>query len=115
MQEERIIEKKKKVKRTRPHTYSFRVSDEEKVVVERKVKASGLSRTDFLIKALCDKAILQIEDGNEILAELKRHGNNLNQAVKNNYFGYATERELLQAADECKKAYKKLSDALGGG
>lgn len=114
--EEKFIEKEKKqVKRNRPYSYSFRVSETEKELIDRKVKASGRSRTDYLIRTLSDKPIVCIKNGNEILTELKRHGNNLNQAVKNNYFGYATERELLQAADECKKAYRKLSDSLGGG
>ena len=116
IEEEKFIEKRKKqVKRNRPYSYSFRVSETEKELIDRKVKASGQSRTDYLIRALLDKPIVCIESGNEILTELKRHGNNLNQAVKNNYFGYATERELLQAVDECKKVYRKLSDSLGGG
>ena len=40
--------------------------------------------------------------------ELKRQGNNLNQAVKNNYFGDITEQELLAVVDECKTIYRKL-------
>lgn len=57
---------------------------------------------------------MQVENGNEILAELKRQGNNLNQAVKNNYFGKATEREIISAVEECKKVYRKLASAIGG-
>ena len=73
-----------------------------------------MNRTDYLIRALSDKPIVSIESGNEILAELKRQGNNLNQAVKNNYFGDTTEQELLSTVDECKNAYRKLSAAIGG-
>lgn len=110
--EVKIIEKK--VNRARPYAYSFRVSAEEKAVIDNKVKASGLNRTDYLIKALSDKPIVSIESGNEILAELKRQGNNLNQAVKNNYFGDVTERELFSVVDECKSLYRRLSSAIGG-
>ena len=98
----------KKVKRARPYVYSFRVSADEKRLLDGKVKASGLNRTDYLIRALSEKPIVCIESGNEILAELKRQGNNLNQAVKNNYFGDITEQELLSAVDECKTVYRKL-------
>ena len=35
-----------------------------------------------------------IENGNEILAELKRQGNNLNQMTRNSYNGLATEEEI---------------------
>lgn len=104
----------KKVNRSRPYAYSFRVSEEEKRLLDEKVTASGLNRTDYLIRALSDKSIVSIESGNEILAELKRQGNNLNQAVKNNYFGDITEQELLAAVDECKTIYRKLSAAIGG-
>lgn len=104
----------KKVNRTRVYAYSFRVSSEEKALIDSKVKASGLNRTDYLIRALSDKPIVSIESGNEILAELKRQGNNLNQAVKNNYFGDLTEQELLSVVDECKTVYHKLSSAIGG-
>ena len=104
----------KKVKRTRPYAYSFRVSADEKALIDSKVTASGLNRTDYLIRALSDKPIVSIENENEILAELKRQGNNLNQAVKNNYFGDITEKELLSVVDECKVVYRKLSAAIGG-
>lgn len=83
-------------------------------MLDEKVTASGLNRTDYLIRALSDKPIVNIERGNEILAELKRQGNNLNQAVKNNYFGDITEQELLSVVDECKSVYRKLCAAIGG-
>lgn len=74
--EEKIIEKKT-VKRNRPITYSFRVSERERQIIDEKVKISGLSRTDFLIRALTDKLVIVISKGDEILQELKRQGNNL--------------------------------------
>lgn len=104
----------KKVNRARPYAYSFRVSADEKRLLDEKVTASGMNRTDYLIRALSDKPIVSIGNGNEILAELKRQGNNLNQAVKNNYFGDITEQELLSAVDDCKAVYRKLSSAIGG-
>ena len=101
----------KRVNRARPYAYSFRVSEEEKRLLDEKVKSSGLNRTDYLIRALSDKPIVSIGNGNEILAELKRQGNNLNQAVKNNYFGDLTEQDLLAVVDDCKSVYRKLSSA----
>lgn len=76
--EEKIIEKKT-VKRNRPITYSFRVSERERRIIDEKVKTSGLSRTDFLIRALTDKPVVVFERTGEVLQELKRQGNNLNQ------------------------------------
>ena len=105
----------KKANRTRQYSVSFRVSDREKEIIENKVKQSGMSKTDFLIKALSDKPITVIPNTSEILLELKRQGNNLNQTIKNTYFGYNTESELLSTLNELKRLYSKISEAVGGG
>ena len=111
--EEKIIEKKT-VKRNRPITYSFRVSERERRIIDEKVKTSGLSRTDFLILALTNKPVVVFERSGEILQELKRQGNNLNQAVRNCYF-YPDEKEhVLSAAAECKRAYRALFSVIRG-
>ena len=111
--EEKIIEKKT-VKRNRPITYSFRVSERERRIIDEKVKTSGLSRTDFLIRALTDKPVTMIANGGEILQELKRQGNNLNQAVRNCYFYPDEKGKVLSAAAECKRAYRTLLSVIGG-
>ena len=110
--EGKIIEKKT-VKRNRPITYSFRVSERERRIIDEKVKISGLSRTDFLIRALTDKPVVVFERSGEILQELKRQGNNLNQAVRNCYFYPDEKGKVLSAAEECKRAYRALLSVLG--
>ena len=111
--EEKIIEKKT-VKRNRPITYSFRVSERERRIIDEKVKTSGLSRTDFLIRALTDKLVVVFERSGEVLQELKRQGNNLNQAVRNCYFYPDEKEQVLSAATECKRAYRALLSVIGG-
>ena len=105
---------KKTVKRNRPITYSFRVSERERRIIDEKVKTSGLSRTDFLIRALMDKPVTVIANGGEILQELKRQGNNLNQAVWNCYFYPDEKEEVLSAIADCKAVYRVLLSAIGG-
>ena len=105
---------KKTVKRNRHITYSFRVSERERRIIDEKVKISGLSRTDFLIRALTDKPVSVIANGGEILQELKRQGNNLNQAVRNCYFYPDEKDKVLSAAAECKRAYRALLSVIGG-
>lgn len=104
---------KKTVKRNRPITYSFRVSERERRIIDEKVKTSGSSRTDFLIRALTNKPVIVIANGGEILQELKRQGNNLNQAVRNCYFYPDEKDKVLSAAAECKRAYRALLSVLG--
>ncbi len=110
--EEKIIERKT-VKRNRPITYSFRMSEQERQLINEKVKISGLSRTDFLIRTLTDKPVVVFERSGEILQELKRQGNNLNQAVRNCYFYPDEKEQVLSAAAECKRAYRALLSVIG--
>lgn len=102
-------------RRTRPFAYNFRASEQEKNLIDSAIAKSGLTITDFVIRSITDKPITVIENGNEILAELKRQGNNLNQVVRNSYNGLATEEEIRNCIAELKKLYGKISIAIGGG
>ena len=70
--------------------------------------------TEFVIRAITGKPIVIIDRAIEMLSELKRQGNNLNQAVKNGYYGTVTEQELKGCIAELKDLYRKISDAVGG-
>lgn len=70
--------------------------------------------TEFIIRSIMDKPVVVIEGGNEMLAELKRQGNNLNQAVRNCYFYPDEKDKVLSAVADCKAAYRALLSAIGG-
>ncbi|MBQ7912494.1 MAG: DUF1778 domain-containing protein [Clostridia bacterium] len=100
--------------RRRPFAYNFRASEQEKNLIDSAIAKSGLTITDFVIRSITDKPITVIENGNEILAELKRQGNNLNQVVRNSYNGLATEEEIKACIKSLKELYRKISIAIGG-
>lgn len=100
--------------RTRPFAYTFRATDNERQIIDEKIKQSGLTMTEFIIRAIKDRPITVIEHAGEILTELKRQGNNLNQAVRNNYYGIETEQELKTCIGELKNLYRKIASAVGG-
>lgn len=99
--------------RTRPYAYTFRASENERKIIDEKLKASGLTMTDFIIKSITNKPIMVFKNSGEILNELKRQGNNLNQIVRVNYCGLATKREILSCVDELKNTYKAITKAIG--
>ena len=101
--------------RTRQFAYNFRASEQEKNLIDKAIEKSGLTMTAFLIRAITEKPITVIENGTEILAELKRQGNNLNQAVRGVYNGLATKEEIQSCTAELKQLYAKISTAIGGG
>lgn len=98
--------------RTRPYAYTFRASENERKIIDEKLKASGLTMTDFIIKSITNKSIIVFENSGEILNELKRQGNNLNQLSRANYFGLATKRDILSCVDELKNTYKAITKAI---
>ena len=100
--------------RTRPFAYIFRANEKEKNLIDKAIEASGLTMTEFIIRAITGKPIIVIEHASELLAELKRQGNNLNQAVRNSYNGLATEEEIRSCITELKKLYRRISIAIGG-
>ena len=101
--------------RTRQFAYNFRANEQEKNLIDKAIAKSGLTMTAFIIRAITEKPITVIENGTEILAELKRQGNNLNQIVRNNYNGLATKEEIRSCIAELKQLYAKISIAIGGG
>ena len=110
MKEGFIIEKGK---RTRAIPMTIRMTESEKELIDGKVKASGMSKTDYLIKALSDKPIVSVANGAEILSELKRQGNNLNQAVKNCYFDMITSKSFFPAWTYARKRTERYLKQSG--
>ena len=90
------------------------MSEQEKNLIDEKIAKSGLTMREFILRSITDKPIIVIERGGEILAELKRQGNNLNQAVRNGYFGADTEREIKKCIAYLKELYRKISFDAGG-
>jgi len=70
--------------------------------------------TEFVIRAITDKPITVVENAGEILTELKRQGNNLNQAVRNCYCDNDTRAELSSCVSKLKELYKNLIVSIGG-
>ena len=100
--------------RTRPFAYTFRANKNEKNLIDKAISVSGLTMREFIIRTIINKPIIVIERGGEILSELKRQGNNLNQAVRNNHYGIDTEREIKSCIADLKELYRKISVAAGG-
>ena len=100
--------------RTRPFAYTFRANENEKNLIDKAISVSGLTMREFIIRTIINKPVIVIERGGEILSELKRQGNNLNQAVRNNYYGIDTEREIKSCIADLKELYRKISVAAGG-
>ena len=105
------------MKRKRSHQVSFRLSDKEYALLQRKLAASGLSLTEFFIETISKGKVIVINDFIPLLLELKRQGVNLNQLTRRiNQFSPTSEREIITTLQQCQNTYRRLyelSEQLG--
>lgn len=96
--------------RTREKRVCFRLSEEEYEMLCDKVETSGLSQQTYIIRALLDKEILNVEPLKQMLPEMKRQGNNLNQIAKRlNERGYVDYKsELSNTLQEVQETWQSL-------
>ena len=90
--------------------FSFRVSEEEKLKIDKKIEKSKLKKSDFLRKTVLGKEIVIIEDFKEFFIELKKQGTNINQIARALNSGGSAELEEIA---EFTAEYKKLNDLIG--
>ena len=103
------LERSPTMKRKRSHNVSVRLSDEEYARLQYKLSHSGMTLTDFLIRAVNGQKISIIKSYIPLLAELKRQGSNLNQLTRRiNEYSPVTQLEINNALQDCRACYKKI-------
>ena len=65
--------------KTRPKQLSFRVSEEEYQQLQEKISESGKNQQEYILSCVLEKQIVNTDGIKELIPELKRVGNNLNQ------------------------------------
>lgn len=65
--------------RARPKQVKFWSNEKELEQIKKNVAKSKLTQSEYLLKSALDKKIIVIDGLKEILIELSREGNNLNQ------------------------------------
>ena len=93
--------------RTRPKQIVIRVSEEELAQIKEKVEQSGKSQQQYIIEALTQSNIVNLDGLKEIYPELKRQGNNLNE---NGYVDY--KQELPNTMKEVREVWQLLKQYL---
>lgn len=68
--------------RTRPKQIVIRVSEEELAQIKEKVEQSGKSQQQYIIEALTQSKIVNLDGLKEIYPELKRQGNIFRRKAK---------------------------------
>lgn len=101
--------------RTRKHTHTFYLSDEEEQIFDAKLKLSGTnSKADFLRSLILYGCIYEIDTTylREYINQISAIGNNINQITRNaNINQYMTKEEIektQKGVDELRQLLKSI-------
>ena len=102
--------------KSRPKQIVIRVSEEELAQIKKKVEQSGIKQQDFLLKAILEKPVTNTDGIKEVMPELKRIGNNLNQIAKQcneeNAVSLRTMAETKKIGEELNSVWLLLKQFL---
>ena len=93
--------------RKRNQTISIRLTTEEKKEIVAKAKQAQMTLTDYIIECSREKKIT-VTDLSEVLVELKRIGNNLNQIARK----INSKRFFFGKFDSVIEDQRKIYDAI---
>ena len=96
--------------KTRPKQLSFRVNEEEYQKLQERVQESGKNQQEYILSCVLDKKIVNTDGIKELIPELKRIVNNLNQIAKRCNEGgvLPSEAEVREQGEELKQVWQLL-------
>lgn len=96
--------------RSRPKQIVIRMSKSEYETIKKNIELSGMKQQEYLVKALTEKEIKNTDAIRELLPQLGKVGNNLNQIAKKlNQVGYVDYNgELKDALKGCDEVWQQL-------
>lgn len=100
-----MVEKKQNKNRH----FNFRVNEKEYNKIKSKIEKSKLNTSEYLLKTSMNKEIIVIEGLEEIIIQLRKIGNNINQLTKLCNQGRLTNINLENVKKEMKSIWQLLN------
>ena len=88
---------------------STRVTPEQRAIIEEKAYSSYRTPSMYLRDCALEKKIIVINGVDELAAELRKIGNNLNQLTRAVNAGYVREVDLTATREEVVKIWQSLN------
>jgi len=99
--------------KSRPKQLSFRVNEEEYARLQRKIEESGKNQQEYILSCVLEKEVVNTDGVKELIPELKRVGNNLNQIAKElNGKGYYSYNLITENQKELNELWQQLKQYL---
>ena len=100
------------MKQMKDKNYAFRISQKDLDTIKHRAKKAKMTVTDYITKSALGKEIVMIDGLPEIISQLKKIGNNLNQLTMLSHQGkintinfFETEKMLSDVYIEPKQAW----------
>ncbi len=100
-----MVEKKQNKNRH----FNFRVNEKEYNKIKSQIEKSKLNTSEYLLRTAMDKDIIVISGLEEIIIQLRRIGNNINQLTKLSNQGSITNVDLENVKEELKNIWQLLN------
>ena len=100
--------------KTRPKQLAFRVSEAEYKLLQEKIAESGKTQQEYILACVLGKPVVNTDGIRELLPELKRIGNNLNQIARRCNEGGAlpSTAEVRKHGEELNEVWRLLKQYL---
>ena len=98
--------------RKRHQVIAFRVTEAERRQINAKIRQSGQSQQEYLLRAALEQPILVIHELKPILSELRAWGRNLNQLTVLAHTGHIQTVYLNELTEALGKTYEALNGLL---
>lgn len=100
------------MKQTKDKNYAFRITDKDLNTIKQKAKKAKMTVTDYITKSALDKDIIIIDGLPEIVTQLKKIGNNLNQLTMLSHQEVIKEVNLYETEQTLASIYWKIDDLV---
>lgn len=89
--------------------FNFRVNDKEYSKIKSKIQKSKLNTSEYLLRTAMDKEIIVVSGLEELIMQLRKIGNNINQLTKLCNQGRITNIDLENVKKELKDIWQLLN------
>ena len=98
------------MKQIKDKNYAFRITEKDLNTIKRKANKAKMSVTDYITKSALHKEIIIFDGLPEIVTQLKKIGNNLNQLTMLSHQGVINTVSLDETEETLTAIYWKINE-----
>lgn len=98
------------MKQIKDRNYAFRISAKDLDVIKKKSKKAKMTVTDYITQSALGKEVIIIDGLSEIVSQLKKIGNNLNQLTMLSHQGVINAVNLDETEESLTAIYWKINE-----